>query len=138
MATTATRQPDALADLREEFARYREKTDARIAALTQQLADNREGLLPGDRALAHALLPALALELGDECFLADFIAETQSANLRAIVGARGTKSVGRFLSRIAGLTFDGLTIVGDGKLHNRRQWRVRRVVANCTHLAGPR
>src|SRR6516225_4154358 len=90
--------------------------DARIERLERQLVELRErlaaveardaaratGLLPGDAALAIALLPALDVVLGAAPFLADFISETRDPAVHYIVGCRSTRSVGRFLARIAG------------------------------------
>jgi hypothetical protein len=135
MATLTTTQPDAIANLWRAFDDYKRATDARIATLEQQIVYAR--LLPGDATLATTLLPALAVALGEESFLSDFLSDTRDPNLRFIIGRRSTKSVGGFLRRIEGLAFNGWMIVGDGKLHNRRQWRVRRVVTDCLRLGGP-
>jgi hypothetical protein len=121
MATTTIVRPDVS---REEF----DDLCRRFAALEQQVADRRNGLLPGDASLATALLPALAIVLGGEAFLADFVADVQDPNVRFIAGHRSTQAIGKFLARIQGRAFGGFLLAPDGRVHNRRQWRLRRVV----------
>jgi len=104
--------------------------DAQITAARKHLAWLlAEKRFANDAALATKLLPVLAIAVGDDPFLADFISETQDATICFVIGRRSTKSIGRLLSRIEGLPFGGYVVVKDGRLHNRRQWRVRRAIS---------
>jgi hypothetical protein len=104
--------------------------ERQVAALT--LAAAHAHLHRDDAPLAMRLLPALHIEIGAEWFESDFLSETQDANLRFIVGTRSSKSVGKFLRRIAGLEFNGHVLDADtGKRRNRRQWRVRQIVSSA-------
>lgn len=111
-----------------------EALEARIAALEAQEAARTQrqriaGLRRGDQALAAQLLPALAFRLGSCEFLSDYLSETRDPNLRYIVAGRSTKTIGRLLSRIEGVAFGDDVLEAAGKVNNRRQWRVRRIVS---------
>jgi hypothetical protein len=115
MATATSRRTD---DRRERIAHHRRE----IARLEREERDD------ADAALANALLPVLAIAIGDEVFESDFVSESRDASLRFIIGTRSTMSVGKFLGRIKDRTFAGFVVVVEhGRLHNRTQWRLRRV-----------
>ncbi len=107
---------------------------AEVAALKaaeaeRELRARGAALRRGDAALGTRLLHALAIVLDpDTPFQSDFVSESRDANLRYIVGGRSTRKIGRLLSRIEGISLDGLVLVADGMVNNRRQWIVRRIV----------
>jgi len=115
-APTTIRQP---ADLQQQIAELRRQ----LAQLEAQARSAR------DAALATALLPALAFAVGDEPFQADDISEAREPNIRYVVGRCSTRSIGKFLCRIQGRPFGGYVIVDVGKVFNRRQWRLQRIVS---------
>lgn len=109
--------------------------EARIATLEarESARDGRQrlaGLRRGDAALGARLLAALAIVLDpDSSFQSDFVGDSRDSNLRYIVDGRSTKKLGRLLARIEGVPLGEFVLVADGRVNNRRQWIVRRVVS---------
>lgn len=108
--------PDALAELRAEFATYRRETDARIAALERAQSSDASRLMA-------TLLAAIDAAWGRDAFLAEHLCEAD-ANLRFLLNGRSPRAVGKLLARHAGRTFDGRRLVDAGRADGRRLWRV--------------
>lgn len=113
--------------LREEIAALRESHDEMARRL----------LAPADRRLGGVLVPLLA----DLCGSAPFTAASLAAaalNGRGpewqavrelvapfVTGTGGVRSLGRLLSRLAGVEFAGCRLVAAGVERGAQRWRVR-------------
>jgi hypothetical protein len=109
MAAVARPHADSIAELREQIAALA----ARVAELERAKLDVR------DRAALAALLPIIGPIVGDRLFsvgeLFDFAAAAGDQRLIAALAAVGSpRSVGRLLSRAAGIAVGGyrVSIIG--------------------------
>lgn len=114
------------------------RLSAEIAALRESHDEMARRLLaPADRRLAAALVPLLGDLLQGQTFttaqLAGYALNGAGAEWQAVrelvaefvTEAGGVRSLGRLLSRLAGVEFAGARLVLDGERRGVQSWRVR-------------
>jgi hypothetical protein len=123
----------AVADPVASLALQLSAVEQRVAALeateaARQQRQRLKGLRRGDAALVARLLAAIAQAWATTPFLSEHLHESLDVNLRYLLAGRSTRKIGRLLGRAEGMPFGAFVVEAAGKVGNRRQWVVKKVV----------